>query len=330
MHKALRFPGRQRRAFSAVVDTLKHKIQGLAEKKAPQLTALRKEHGGKVLGETTVGQCIGGMRGITCMISETSLLERASRGMSSEICVKHCDGSAAQHQDCMDQLPKAPGSKIGLPEASFWLLLTDEIPSDAEVKALNEELHKRSALPESVLRFQTREQASDFQLALEFFGRWDEEPRSTGMVLDLGCGDALMARRFVQSKHFQTVFAVDILWAPLAAARAAAEAENTFKDGLLMLRGDAQSLPFREKQLDFVWWGLGIHKVQDAEKALRNIKEVLKPGGRMIATTRTFLYPPFELRLMAKTAGLENISVECVGEGTSAERLLLRAAAPRA
>lgn len=180
------------------------------------------------------------------------------------------------------------------------------------------------------LRFQTREQASDFQLALEFFGRWDEEPRSTGMVLDLGCGDALMARRFVQSKHFQTVFAVDILWAPLAAARAAAEAENTFKDGLLMLRGDAQSLPFREKQLDFVWWGLGIHKVQDAEKALRNIKEVLKPGGRMIATTRTFLYPPFELRLMAKTAGLENISVECVGEGTSAERLLLRAAAPRA
>ena len=57
----------------------------------------------------------------------------------------------------MDQLPKAPGSKIGLPEArertplmlkvafldvprpksqaSFWLLLTDEIPTDAEVKA---------------------------------------------------------------------------------------------------------------------------------------------------------------------------------------------------
>eukprot|EP00434_Breviolum_minutum_P018001 symbB.v1.2.015872.t1/scaffold1197.1/size132224/10 len=51
----------------------------------------------------------------------------------------------------MDQLPKAPGSKIGLPEASFWLLLTDEMPSDAEVKALNEELHKRSALPQSVV-----------------------------------------------------------------------------------------------------------------------------------------------------------------------------------
>mmetsp|Transcript_5850 Transcript_5850/g.6710 ORF Transcript_5850/g.6710 Transcript_5850/m.6710 type:complete len:113 (-) Transcript_5850:11-349(-) len=55
-------------------------------------------------------------------------------------------------QDCMDQLPKAPGSNIGLPEASFWLLLTDEMPSDADVKALNEELHKRSALPESVVK----------------------------------------------------------------------------------------------------------------------------------------------------------------------------------
>ena len=86
-----------------------------------------------------MGQCIGGMRGITCLVSETSLLDPMEgiryRGRTL--------------QECMDQLPKAPGSKIGLPEASFWLLLTDEMPSDAEVKALNEELHKRSALPDS-------------------------------------------------------------------------------------------------------------------------------------------------------------------------------------
>mmetsp|Transcript_88964 Transcript_88964/g.108828 ORF Transcript_88964/g.108828 Transcript_88964/m.108828 type:complete len:454 (+) Transcript_88964:58-1419(+) len=142
MHRAFQLHGRQRRAFSAVVDTLKSKIQGLADKKAPQLTALRKEHGNAVLGETTVGQCIGGMRGITCLVSETSLLDPMEgiryRGRTL--------------QDCMDQLPKAPGSKIGLPEASFWLLLTDEMPSAAEVQALNEELHKRSALPEDVVK----------------------------------------------------------------------------------------------------------------------------------------------------------------------------------
>jgi hypothetical protein len=44
---------------------------------------------------------------------------------------------------------------------------------------------------------------------------------------------------------------LDILWAPLAAARGEAEAERTGPlDGLFLLRGDAQSLPFREKQLE--------------------------------------------------------------------------------
>jgi len=134
----------QRRAFSqsAIVSTLQSKIKALADKKTPQFVALRKEHGDKSLGDSTVGQCIGGMRGIKCLISETSLLDPMEgiryRGRTL--------------QECMDQLPKAPGSKIGLPEASFWLLLTDEIPTDAEVKALNEELHKRSALPADVIK----------------------------------------------------------------------------------------------------------------------------------------------------------------------------------
>mmetsp|Transcript_46444 Transcript_46444/g.86822 ORF Transcript_46444/g.86822 Transcript_46444/m.86822 type:complete len:460 (+) Transcript_46444:51-1430(+) len=134
----------QRRGFSqsAIVGTLQSKIKALADKKAPQFAALRKEHADKSLGEATVGMCLGGMRGIKCMISETSLLDPMEgiryRGRTL--------------QECMDQLPKAPGSKIGLPEASFWLLLTDEIPTDAEVKALNEELHKRSELPADVIK----------------------------------------------------------------------------------------------------------------------------------------------------------------------------------
>ncbi|CAJ1362180.1 unnamed protein product [Effrenium voratum] len=175
-------------------------------------------------------------------------------------------------------------------------------------------------------KFGNKEQASDYVLALKYLERWESEPQAAGEVLDLGCGDALMARRFAQSEHFKRVYALDILWPPLAAARAKAEAEKTGpQDGLWLLRGDAQSLPFQEAQLDFVWWGLGIHKVENAEEALRNIRLALRPGGRMIATTRTFLYPPFELRTMANAAGLANVTVECVAKGTSAERLLLRA-----
>eukprot|EP00438_Fugacium_kawagutii_P001940 Skav226035 [mRNA] locus=scaffold2502:131555:133492:- [translate_table: standard] len=105
-------------------------------------------------------------------------------------------------------------------------------------------------------------------------------------------GCQAQARRFAQSKHFETVYALDILWAPLEAARASAEAEKPPPaDGLWLLRGDAQSLPFKEKQLD------------------------TQPQLQKTCS-------------MSTAAGFTNVSVECVGEGTMAERLVLRASAP--
>jgi len=62
-------------ATSAIVGDLQSKIKALADKKAPQVIELRKKHADKSLGETTVGMCIGGMRGIKCLVSETSLLD---------------------------------------------------------------------------------------------------------------------------------------------------------------------------------------------------------------------------------------------------------------
>jgi len=136
----------QRRSFaaqSAIVSTLKEKVKALGEKKAPQIQSLRKEQGGKSLGDTTVGMCIGGMRGIKCLVSETSYLDPMEgiryRGRTL--------------QECNEQLPKAgPSCKVGLPEAAFWLMLTDEIPTEAEMKALKEELHARETLPDHVIK----------------------------------------------------------------------------------------------------------------------------------------------------------------------------------
>lgn len=133
----------QRRHQSEIVGVLTNKIKALADKKTPEFLALRKEHGSKVIGEVTVGMAIGGMRGIKGLVSETSLLDEMEgiryRGLTL--------------QECNAQLPKAnSSSNVGLPEAAFWLLLTGEIPSDAECKALNQELHKRSTIPESVTK----------------------------------------------------------------------------------------------------------------------------------------------------------------------------------
>merc|ERR1719210_1106929 len=122
---------------SAVVGTLKDKIQALGTKKAPQVASLRKVQGGKSLGEVTVGMCIGGMRGIKCMLSETSYLDPIEGIRYRGRTLKECNA----------MLPKAAKGKVGLPEAAMWLMLTDEIPSDSDVAALNEELHRRETLP---------------------------------------------------------------------------------------------------------------------------------------------------------------------------------------
>eukprot|EP00435_Cladocopium_sp_Y103_P040950 s1772_g11.t1 len=92
-----------------------------------------------------------------------------------------------------------------------------------------------------------------------------------GLVRSYYEGDGAMDRMTFEDRPFRVFsdderarrpvafpYALDILWAPLAAARAEAEAERTGPlDGLVLLRGDAQSLPFKEKQLE-TWmtsWG---------------------------------------------------------------------------
>jgi len=137
-----RIPQQGRCASSAIVTTLQDKIQALAQKKTPQFTKLRKDKGDTVIGEVTVGMAIGGARGVKCLLSETSLLDPMEgiryRGMTL--------------QEVNEALPKAPGGAVGLPEAAMWLLLTGEVPTEAESKALNEEFKKRSELPASAIK----------------------------------------------------------------------------------------------------------------------------------------------------------------------------------
>lgn len=128
-------------ASAPIVKTLRSKIQALAKKKAPQFEELKKQSS-KPIGNVTVGMAIGGMRGIKGMISETSLLDEMEGIRYRGYTLK----------DCMKLLPKAPGSKVGLPEAAFWLFLTGEIPSEAETKALTKEFHARSTIPDDVCK----------------------------------------------------------------------------------------------------------------------------------------------------------------------------------
>lgn len=98
--------------------------------------AFRKEHANTVIGEVTVAQVLGGMRGVPGMLYETSKLD-ANEGISY------------RGHKLFDVIEKGPANSPGgqpIPEGILWLLLTGEFPSESEIKDLKEEIFRRGAL----------------------------------------------------------------------------------------------------------------------------------------------------------------------------------------
>jgi citrate synthase len=76
---------------------------------AAEIKEIIKTHGDKKIGEVTLAQAYQGMRGITGLVTETSLLDAQEgirfRGFSIP--------------ELQDKLPKAPGGDEPLPEGLF-------------------------------------------------------------------------------------------------------------------------------------------------------------------------------------------------------------------
>jgi len=98
---------------------------------------IRAEHGSKVLGEVTVEQVYGGMRGIKAMLWEPSVLD-------SEEGIRFWGRSIPE---CQEVIPTAPGGTEMLPEAMFWYLLTGKVPTAEETVQFQNELASRASLP---------------------------------------------------------------------------------------------------------------------------------------------------------------------------------------
>lgn len=149
----------------------------------------------------------------------------------------------------------------------------------------------------------------DFDAAMAFFGN----EGSGGTILDVGCGFGYHACRFAQSKRFDKVFALDVDWKMLEVTRNAAEGQGVGPDeGLLLLRADVQDLPFLDESVDFVWWGMGLHKIQDRGLAIASVSRVLRPGGRLLATSIPSRMPggtAEDIEQKAKNAGLSEVEI---------------------
>ncbi len=122
------------------MSTLKEKLFSKIEPKRKEVRDLLKESGDHKLGEVTVAQAYGGMRGIKCMVWEPSALD-PNEGIRFRGCTI---------PDLRERLPRAKGGEEPLPEGLFYLLLTGDLPKEEDVKEVVREWMSRREVPQHV------------------------------------------------------------------------------------------------------------------------------------------------------------------------------------
>lgn len=122
------------------MDPLKQLFQEKSQAHAKAVKEMLKEHGTRKVDDVQLDQVYGGMRDITCMLWETSLLDAEEgirfRGFSIP--------------ELRQKLPTAPNGKEPLPEGLFWLMLVGEVPSKEDVKWLTDSWTRRANVPPHV------------------------------------------------------------------------------------------------------------------------------------------------------------------------------------
>lgn len=124
------------------MEKLKNLFKDKAEILSTEIKGILKEHGTKTMGEVQLSQAYQGMRGITGMVYETSLLD-ANEGIRFR---------GFSIPELQAKLPKAPGGSEPLPEGLFYLLLTGELPTEQDVKDVSADWKKRNKIPEHVFK----------------------------------------------------------------------------------------------------------------------------------------------------------------------------------
>ncbi len=120
--------------------SIKEKFKIKADSLNAEVKDILKEHGSKKIGEVTLSQIYSGMRGMTGLVTETSLLDPQEgirfRGYSIP--------------EIQQKLPKAPGCSEPLPEGLFYLMLLGELPNEMDVHELTANWQRRSHVPNYV------------------------------------------------------------------------------------------------------------------------------------------------------------------------------------
>ena len=116
---------------------LKDKLHDKIMQHRPRIEKLMKEYGDVVVGQITISQILGGMRGITSLVTDISYLD-PMEGIRYRGYTLH---------EVFEKLPKPKGSEMPYVEGLFYLLLTGDIPNDEELTEIVDEFNQRRILP---------------------------------------------------------------------------------------------------------------------------------------------------------------------------------------
>ena len=119
---------------------VKDLFKAKADASNAEIKNLLKEHGNKKVGEVTLAQVYQGMRGITGLVTETSLLD-AQEGIRFR---------GYSIPELQQKLPKAHQDGEPLPEGLFYLMLIGELPSEEDVNHITSVWQRRSHVPNYV------------------------------------------------------------------------------------------------------------------------------------------------------------------------------------
>lgn len=121
---------------------LKDRFKAKADSMATEIKQLLKDHGNKVIGEVHLAQVYQGMRGMTGLVTETSLLDPQEgirfRGYSIP--------------ELREKLPKFKKGTEPMPEGLFYLMLIGELPSKEDVDHITSVWQRRSHVPGHVFK----------------------------------------------------------------------------------------------------------------------------------------------------------------------------------
>ncbi len=119
---------------------IKDRFKEKADATAAEIKDLLKLHGEKKIGEVTLSQIYQGMRGMTGLVTETSLLD-AQEGIRFR---------GYSIPELREKLPKVAGGSEPLPEGLFYLMLVGDLPTEENVQHLSSVWQRRSHVPNHV------------------------------------------------------------------------------------------------------------------------------------------------------------------------------------